>query len=110
MKNDDIDDLIYQQVDELDPTDYSFRNPGSPVDRAVKDPNHYQFIGMSVKDLIEKGLTHDELIGWFKGNVIKYRMRAFKKGKLGMQDIAKAQQYEDMYGEYLECNTPSGRV
>lgn len=76
------------------------------IDKAVNQPSHYQFINMSVEDLIEKGLTHDELMGWFKGNIIKYRMRSFKKGKVGPQDIAKADEYQKFYDEYIAKNTP----
>jgi hypothetical protein len=44
-------------------------------------------------------------MGWLKGNIIKYRMRAFKKGKVGPQDIAKADEYEKFYAEYVAENT-----
>jgi len=73
---------------------------------AIKAPSHYDFIDTTVEKLIEKAFTHEELMGWLKGNVIKYRMRAFKKGDKGMQDIAKADEYQKFYDEYKERNTP----
>lgn len=71
----------------------------------VKQPSHYQFIDMTVNDLIEKSSTHQEYMGWLRGNVIKYRMRAGKKGSI-KEDIQKANEYENFYKEYVESNTP----
>ena len=75
------------------------------VDKAVNQPNHYQFADMSVQDLIKLSFTHLEYMGWIKGNIIKYRMRAFKKGRVGPQDIAKADEYQKFYDDYVAENT-----
>ena len=77
-----------------------------PVDKAVDNPSHYSFAGTTVEEMLEKYLTHDQLIGWFRGSIIKYRMRAFRKGDKGSQDIAKADQYQKFYDEYVKRNTP----
>ena len=74
------------------------------IDKAVENPIHYDVADTTVQEMIEKLFTHEELMGWLKGNIIKYRMRAFKKGNLGSQDIAKAAQYQGFYDEYVERN------
>ena len=80
--------------------------PKRIIDKAVDNPSHYDFIDTTVEKFIEAGLTHDELMGWFKGNVIKYRLRAGKKNPISTQDIAKADQYQKFYDEYVKRNTP----
>ena len=75
------------------------------VDKAVHQPSHYQVADTNVNDMLAKLLTHEELMGWLKGNIIKYRMRAFKKGKVGPQDIAKSNWYQTFYDEYVAENT-----
>ena len=75
------------------------------VDKAVHQPSHYQVADTNVNDMLAKLLTHEELMGWLKGNIIKYRMRAFKKGKVGPQDIAKSNWYQTFYDEYVAKNT-----
>jgi len=61
----------------------------------VNNPPHYQlWPGMEVYDVLVKTLTRDELIGWHKGNSLKYRLRAGAKGEIGEQ-IKKAEWHED---------------
>lgn len=60
----------------------------------VNAPPHYAlFPDMQAVDIIRKTLTRDEFVGYLKGNVLKYRLRAGKK-KDAMQDIQKADWYE----------------
>ena len=61
----------------------------------VNKPNHYQlFPDMEVIEAIKKLLTPEELEGYIKGNVLKYRLRAGKKDNTE-QDIKKAMRYEE---------------
>ena len=76
------------------------------VDKAVDRPSHYEFAGTTVQKMLEQYLTHDQLVGWFRGNILKYRMRAFKKNNLGSQDIAKADKYQELWDDYVKRNTP----
>jgi len=76
------------------------------VDKAVHQPSHYKAFGEEVIDIIKKTLSHDEFMGYIKGNWLKYRLRAGKKSKLTLQDIAKADKYEEFYEEYIRKNTP----
>jgi len=78
----------------------------STLESMVDNPSHYDFIDTTVEEFIEAGMKHCELMGWFKGNVIKYRMRAFKKGDKGLQDIAKADMYQKFYDDYKARNQP----
>ena len=55
---------------------------------------HYTNSAIQPIDVIRKVLTPEELRGFLKGNIIKYRLRAGKKGP-ALQDIGKAEQYED---------------
>jgi len=75
------------------------------VDKAVNQPSNYDFADTTVQNLIELSFTHQEYMGWLKVNIIKYRMRAFKKGKVGPQDIAKANEYQKFYDDYVAENT-----
>lgn len=60
----------------------------------VNNPAHYDlFPGTQAIEIIRKALTPEEYIGYLKGNVLKYRLRAGKK-KDAMQDIKKADWYE----------------
>lgn len=68
----------------------------------VSKPNHYMLFadGTEAIDVIIKTLTPEEFIGYCKGNVLKYRLRAGKKDALE-QDIAKANTYARMLDEQL---------
>lgn len=66
---------------------------------AVNSPSHYGlFPDMEVIDIIKKVLTEEEFIGYCKGNVLKYRMRAGEKDDL-VQDINKANKYQEWLGD-----------
>ena len=74
------------------------------VDKAVDNPSHYDVADTTVQKILESFFTHQELMGWIKGNILKYRLRAFRKGKVGMQDIAKADEYQKFYDDYRARN------
>ena len=64
----------------------------------MKNANEYQIGGSHYKDMavqpwdvMQDVLTHEEFVGFLKGNVIKYSMRQGKKE--GTDDGAKAMHY-----------------
>jgi hypothetical protein len=69
----------------------------------VDNPKHYQLFadGTQSIDVIRDVLTLEEFMGFCKGNVLKYRLRAGKKDALH-QDIAKADTYAKMLAEAIE--------
>lgn len=64
----------------------------------VVKPKHYDVCGMTAIDVIKHLLTDEEFKGFIVGNVLKYRLRAGKKGET-LKDIAKANEYERIYEE-----------
>ena len=65
----------------------------------VDSPSHYMlFPDAQVIDIIEKALSPQEYMGYLKGNVLKYRLRAGDKGDL-VEDINKAHKYQDWLRE-----------
>ena len=52
---------------------------------------HYKDMAMQPWEVMQYVLTHDEFVGFLKGNVIKYSMRQGKKE--GSDDAAKALHY-----------------
>lgn len=68
-----------------------------PAD-VVNKPSHYKwFPGVEVINVIRSTLSEEEFIGYCKGNSLKYRLRAGKKGD-GSEDLAKARVYEGWGG------------
>lgn len=58
-----------------------------------EQPDYYKSNGLSPMDAFEKGLlSEEEFIGFIKGNVIKYSVRAGKKDD-AVKDIDKAIDY-----------------
>ena len=58
-----------------------------------EQPDYYKSNGLSPMDAFEKGLlSEEEFIGFIKGNVIKYTVRAGKKDD-PIRDIDKAIDY-----------------
>lgn len=66
---------------------------------AVSKPKHYTVLDCEVIDIIADTLTQDEFRGYCLGNIIKYRMRAGKKGD-ALEDLAKASEYEKIWERY----------
>jgi hypothetical protein len=76
----------------------------SPYD-IVDKPKHYMLFGGEKEtiDLLRDRLSHEELRGYLKGNMIKYLMRAGKKSDGEFQDICKMGKYVEMYkGEFAD--------
>ena len=64
---------------------------GSRADDMQVSGNHYKEMPVQPWAVMEAVLTHEEFIGFLKGNVIKYSMRAGRKE--GSDDAGKAQHY-----------------
>ena len=68
---------------------------GEIVSDMVNHPKHYQIDvkgkHIEVTELIETVLTREEDVGYLKGNILKYHIRAHAKG--GVEDIKKANFY-----------------
>ena len=71
-------------------------------DDAVNNPPHYNKGGIECIDAIEAMLTHEEFVGYLRGNSLKYRWRF--KYKNGIQDLEKAEWYENKLMEILKEN------
>lgn len=73
--------------------------PDSPLEikggvDEVNNPAHYKlFPDMEAFDVIKATLTPDELRGYLKGNILKYRLRAGQKGPVE-KCVAKADWYK----------------
>ena len=69
------------------------------MNNAVEHPKHYRLEGINeVLDVIRYALSEEEYLGFLKGNVIKYVLRAPYKGELE-QDWKKASYYADLVKE-----------
>lgn len=53
--------------------------------------NHYKDMEVQPWHVMEAVLTHEEFVGFLKGNIIKYSMRAGRKE--GSDDAGKAKHY-----------------
>lgn len=72
----------------------------STINDQVKNPKHYQTIeGFESITVIASALTIEQWKGFCIGNILKYRIRAGKKGDL-QQDIDKADFYEELYEQH----------
>ena len=73
------------------------------MNSAVEHPKHYRLEGIKeVLDVIRYALSEEEYLGFLKGNVIKYALRAPYKGELE-QDWEKASYYADLVKESSEA-------
>ena len=75
---------------------------GTRADDLQVSGNHYKDMVIQPWELMEAVLTHEEFVGFLKGNVIKYAMRAGRKD--GSDDLGKARHYmmklaEVQYGD-----------
>lgn len=62
--------------------------------------DHYHQIGIQPWAVMESVLSREEFIGYLKGNIIKYGMRAGRKD--GTDDAAKAWHYKQKLEEFLK--------
>ena len=61
------------------------------VEDVVNKPKHYNQGDIECIDAIEAMLTHEEFVGYLRGNSLKYRWRF--RYKNGVEDLKKAQWY-----------------
>ena len=73
----------------------------------VKNPKHYQILdGVESIEIIARSMTVEQWHGFCLGNILKYRIRAGKKGDLA-EDIAKADFYQELYEKHQsKCCDP----
>ena len=70
----------------------------SPADDYQVDGDHYTTMDIQPWEVMESVLTPEEFVGFLKGNVIKYAMRAGRKE--GTDDAAKAIHYAKKLAEF----------
>ncbi len=81
--------------------------PGFGAEQETKDvstQSHYTDQGIQPIVLMCKNLNREQFIGFLKGNVLKYILRADKKN--GVEDYAKAAVYASWLKEY----TSTGKI
>ena len=61
------------------------------------DGSHYKDMPIEPWDVMRAVMTRDEFIGFLKGNVIKYSLRAGRKE--GSDDVAEARHYMEKLAE-----------
>ena len=90
--------------DNKDPNDHPLYGENTPDNSikfdAVNRPEHYNNGGMECIDAIQGMLTHDEYIGYLRGNALKYNWRCRYKGK-PIEDLRKARWYEERLIRYM---------
>lgn len=81
------------EIDKL--FDSIYRSIGESILKKPNDdpinPNHYKRYKLEMIDNMQNSMTHDEFIGWLKGNIMKYISRF--QDKNGVTDLEKAQWY-----------------
>lgn len=74
--------------------------------KRVKTSHYELWPGTEVIDVLKNTLTPEELQGFLKGNILKYRLRAGKKDDAA-KDLAKAEHYAGLLRELIEeCEVP----
>lgn len=72
-------------------------------DDGVKQPTHYQlFDNIEAIEVIARSMTQEMFKGYCLGNILKYRLRAGKKGEMATleKDMAKAEFYKELYEKH----------
>ena len=64
---------------------------GTRADDLQVSGNHYKDMAVQPWELMQAVLTHEEFVGFLKGNIIKYSLRAGRKD--GSDDLGKARHY-----------------
>lgn len=80
--------------------------PEITADERQVSGSHYKDMPMQPWEVMEAVLTPSEFIGFLKGNVIKYGMRAGKKE--GSDDAGKAKHYKQKLAEVMAKRKPEG--
>lgn len=74
------------------------KTPLSQSGDSVNHPDHYKSGGIEVIDLMKAKMSPQEFLGYLRGNIIKYVLRAPFKGK-PVEDMRKARWYIDKWVE-----------
>ena len=72
-------------------------------DDGVKQPTHYRlFDDIEAIEVIARSMTTEMFKGYCLGNILKYRLRAGKKGEMATleKDTAKAEFYKELYEKH----------
>jgi hypothetical protein len=69
------------------------------ADEKQVDGTHYKDMAVQPWAVMEAVLTHEEFIGFIKGNIIKYSMRQGRKD--GSDDTGKALHYMEKLNEVI---------
>ena len=72
--------------------------PSMKADEIQIDGTHYKDMAMQPWDVMQAVMTHEEFIGFLKGNIIKYSMRDGKK-EGARYDSTKAAHYKQKLKE-----------
>jgi len=75
---------------------------GTRADDLQVSGNHYKDMAIQPWELMEAVLTHAEFVGFLKGNIIKYSLRAGRKD--GSDDLGKARHYMLKLAEVQDGN------
>jgi hypothetical protein len=76
---------------------------GTTADDLQVSGNHYKDMPIQPWHIMEAVMTHEEFVGFLKGNVIKYSLRAGRKD--GTDDAGKAKHYMMKLKEIQHGNT-----
>ena len=68
---------------------------------AVDHPTHYTSGSIECIDAIKAALTHEQVVGYLRGNVLKYLWRYDRKG--GADDLRKARTYLEWLIEEVDA-------
>ena len=79
--------------------------PEITADERQVSGSHYKDMPMQPWEVMEAVLTPAEFVGFLKGNIIKYAMRAGKKD--GSDDAGKAKHYRQKLAE-VQSRKPEG--
>ena len=80
---------------------YNMLEPYNPNHATSNQAKHYDehyasMVGLEPIELMQLVLSYDEFVGFLKGNIIKYTLRAGKKqGEAAEKDVAKAKRYTE---------------
>lgn len=90
MTNEDWDSYTKQEIEK--------RLNGTTADDLQVGGSHYKQMPVEPWEVMESVLTYEEFIGFLKGNIIKYSMRAGRKE--GSDDTGKALHYIQKLKEF----------
>jgi hypothetical protein len=88
-----------QQMELFPETLMEQRFNGTRADDLQVSGNHYKDMPVQPWAVMQAVLTRDEFLGFLKGNIIKYSMRAGRKN--GSDDAGKARHYMQKLDEEL---------